>query len=104
MRKKKEITPIIEEIFNKNNQIFGASKINAILRSRGYIVADKTVAAIMHENGWFSVRGGAKAIYEMNKERKENILSQQFTASDQTKYGLVMLLTSHAKKSNILSA
>lgn len=81
MRKKKEITPIIEEIFNESNQIFGASKINAILRSRGYVVADKTVAAIMHENGWFSVRGGAKAIYEMNKERKENILSQQFTAS-----------------------
>lgn len=79
--KKKEITPIIEEIFNESNQIFGASKINAILRSRGYVVADKTVAAIMHENGWFSVRGGAKAIYEMNKERKENILSQQFTAS-----------------------
>ena len=73
--KKKEITPIIEEIFNESNQIFGASKINAILRSRGYVVADKTVAAIMHENGWFSVRGGAKAIYEMNKERKENMNS-----------------------------
>ncbi len=70
MRKKKEITPIIEEIFNESNQIFGTSKINAILRSSGYVVADKTVAAIMHENGWFSVRGGAKAIYEMNKERK----------------------------------
>ena len=64
------VTPIIEEIFNESNQIFGASKINAILRNRGYVVADKTVAAIMHENGWFSVRGGAKAIYEMNKERK----------------------------------
>lgn len=81
MRKKKEITPIIEEIFNESNQIFGASKINAILRSRGYVVADKTVAAIMHENGWFSVRGGAKTIYEMTKQRKENILSQKFVAT-----------------------
>lgn len=31
-RKKKEITPIIEEIFHESNQIFGAGKINAILR------------------------------------------------------------------------
>lgn len=81
-RKKKEITPIIEEIFHESNQIFGASKINAILRSRGYIVADKTVAAIMHENGWFSIRGGAKKLYEMSKQRKENILSQNFVATE----------------------
>lgn len=81
-RKKKEITPIIEEIFNDSNQIFGASKINAVLRSRGYVVADKTVATIMHENGWFSVRGGAKTIYEMTKQRKENILSQKFVATE----------------------
>jgi transposase InsO family protein len=79
--KKKEITPIIEEIFNASNQVFGARKINAVLRLRGYTVADKTVAAIMHENGWFSVRGGAKRIYEMTKQRRENILSQQFVAT-----------------------
>lgn len=79
--KKKEITPIIEEIFNESNQVFGARKINAVLRLRGYTVADKTVAAIMHENGWFSVRGGAKRIYEMTKQRRENILSQQFVAT-----------------------
>ncbi len=35
----------------------------------------------MHENGWFSVRGGAKRIYEMTKQRRENILSQQFVAT-----------------------
>ena len=58
--KKKEITPIIEEIFNGSNQVFGARKINAVLRLRGYTVAEKTVASIMHENGWFSVRGGAR--------------------------------------------
>jgi transposase InsO family protein len=80
-RKKKEITPIIEEIFNESNQVFGARKINVVLRLRGYTVADKTVAAIMHENGWFSVRGGAKRIYEMTKQRRENILSQEFVAT-----------------------
>ena len=52
-----------------------------ILKSRGYSVGEKTVASIMHENGWFSVRGGAKTIYESTKQRKENILSQQFDVS-----------------------
>lgn len=69
MRKKKEITPIIEEIFNESNQIFGASKINAILRSRGYVVADKTVAAIMHE---ITKETLAKAYYDRNQ--KEGLL------------------------------
>ena len=80
-RKKKEITPVIEEIYHESHQVFGARKINAILRNRGYIVADKTVSAIMKENGWFSIRGGAKKIYEMAKQRKENILAQNFTAT-----------------------
>lgn len=68
-------------IFNESNQVFGARKINSALRSRGFKVADKTVASIMHENGWFSVRGGSKTIFEMNKQRKENILNQQFIAN-----------------------
>lgn len=80
--RKKKITSIIEEIFNESNHIFGVGKINAILRSRGCVVADKTVAAIRHENRWFSVRGDAKTIYEMTKQRKENILSQKFVATE----------------------
>lgn len=50
-QKKAELTPIIEKIFHDNNQIFGAGKIHAILKDRGYKVAAKTVADIMHENG-----------------------------------------------------
>ena len=30
--------PIIEQIFHENNQIFGASKIYAILKDRGYAI------------------------------------------------------------------
>ncbi len=81
MRKRKELTPIIEQIFHETNQVLGARKIMTILKSRGYSVGEKTVASIMHENGWFSVRGGAKTIYESTKQRKENILSQQFVVS-----------------------
>ena len=78
-RKKKELTPIIEEIYNKSKQTYGARRIQIILQDRGYKVATKTVAKIMQENGWFSIRGGAKSLYELSVKRKENILQQQFT-------------------------
>ena len=78
-RKKKELTPIIEDIYNKSKQTYGARRIQIILQDRGYKVATKTVAKIMQENGWFSIRGGAKSLYELSVKRKENILQQQFT-------------------------
>ena len=33
----------------------------------------------MHENGLFSIRGGDKALYYRNKERKDNLIKQDFT-------------------------
>lgn len=78
-RKKKELTPIIEEIYDKSKQTYGARRIQIILQDRGYKVATKTVSTIMQENGWFSIRGGAKSLYESSLKRKDNILQQQFT-------------------------
>ena len=80
-KKKRELTPIIEKIFNDSNQIYGASKIHAILKDRGYVIGQNTVADIMHENGWFCIGHGAKKLYYMNLERKENLLNQQFTVT-----------------------
>lgn len=79
--KKRELTPIIKKIFNDSKQIYGASKIHAILKDRGYIVGQNTVADIMHENGWFCIGHGAKKLYYMNLERKEDLLKQQFTVT-----------------------
>ena len=79
--KKRELTPIIEEIFHNNKQIYGASKVHAVLKDRGYKVGQQTVADIMHENGWFAIGTSAKKLYYMNLERKENLLNQQFTVS-----------------------
>lgn len=76
--KKRELTPIIEKIFNDSKQIYGASKIHAILKDRGYVVGQNKIADIMHENGWFCIGHGAKKLYYMNLERKENLLKQQF--------------------------
>lgn len=76
-----EMQPVIEQIFHENNQVFGASKIYAILKDRGYAIAETTVAKIMHENGLFSIRGYAKKLYNQHRERKKNILQQQFDVS-----------------------
>ncbi len=32
----------------------------------------------MHDNGWFSVKSGAKTMYLQHQQRKQNILNQQF--------------------------
>ncbi len=76
-----ELTPVVEEIYHESNQIYGPGKVAAVMNDRGYSVGVATVSKIMQENGWFSIRGGAKVLYEMNQKRKENILKQQFTVS-----------------------
>ena len=76
-----ELTPVVEKIYHESNQIYGPGKVAAVMNDRGYPVGVATISKIMHENGWFSIRGGAKALYEMNQKRKENILKQQFTVS-----------------------
>ena len=80
-KRRAEITPIIEKLFSDSQQVFGAYKIHAILQDMGYRVSPNTVADIMHKNGWFSVRGGAKKQYLQLQEQKRNILKQQFTVS-----------------------
>ena len=77
-QKRAELTPVIEKIFHESNEIYGSGKIHAILKDRGYKVSQDTVADIMHKNGWFAIGTGAKKLYLMNQERKENILNQQF--------------------------
>ena len=77
-RRIRELTPVVEEIYNESKQIFGAGKIAAIMNDRGYQTTEKTVAKIMHQNGWFSIKSSSKTIYFQNRERKENILNQQF--------------------------
>lgn len=77
-QRKRLLTPVIEEIFNASKQTFGAGKITAVMNDRGYKTTERTVAKIMHENGWFSIKSGAKTIYLQTQERHANILNQQF--------------------------
>ena len=76
-----ELMPVVEKIYHESNQIYGPGKVAAVMNDRGYSVGVSTISKIMHENGWFSIRGCAKALYEMTQKRKENILNQQFTVT-----------------------
>ena len=80
-QRQRELFPIIEQIYHESNQTYGAGRITVVMRERGIPVAEVTVARIMHENGLFSIRGGAKALYYRNKERKENLVKQDFTVT-----------------------
>ena len=68
---------LLYDIYDESHQIYGPGKVRAILKDRGYTVSVNVVASIMHENNWFSIRGGAKVLYNLNKTRKENLLNQQ---------------------------
>lgn len=48
-RRIKELTPVVEEIFNDSKQTFGSGKIAAIMNDRGYGTTEKTVAKIMQQ-------------------------------------------------------
>lgn len=76
--KKEKMTPIIEQLYHESQQVFGPGKIQAILKDRGYAISQKTVANIMHQNGWFSIRPSSKRMYLQAEERKRNLLNQQF--------------------------
>ncbi len=77
-KRRAELKPMIEEIYNNSNQTFGAGKISAVMRDRGIVVTERLVGDIMHKNGWFSVKTNAKELYEYCERRKENILKQNF--------------------------
>lgn len=72
----------IQTVYDESRQIFGARKIAAVLRERGFKTCENTVRKLMHDMGLFSIRQRAKFLYE--KERRianKNILCQQFNPS-----------------------
>lgn len=84
-QKIRELTPKIKEIYHSSKQTYGAARVYAVQKERGYHISEGTVAKIMQANGWFSVRGGAKKLHEASKTRKENILNQEFTVPEPNK-------------------
>ena len=75
------MAPIIEQIYNESNQIYGPGKVHAVLKDRGYKISVNVVSRIMHQNGLFAIRTSSKTLYEQEVKRKENILQQKFTVN-----------------------
>lgn len=43
----------IQQVFDESKQIYGAGKITAVLKERGYITSEKMVRYLMQEMGLF---------------------------------------------------
>ncbi len=78
--KQSKMEELIGEIFFEFNKIFGPSKVQAILKYRGYAISQRMVSKLMRKNGWFSIRKNSKSLYlQEQKYNKENLIKQQFT-------------------------
>ena len=79
--KQREILRVeIKRVYDESNQVFGAGKITAVLKERGYNTCEETVRRLMKDMGLVSIRQRAKALYEQEKRRvPNNVLNQQFT-------------------------
>ena len=79
--KQREILRVeIKRVYDDSNQVFGAGKITAVLKERGYNTCEETVRRLMKDMGLVSIRQRAKALYEQEKRRvPNNVLNQQFT-------------------------
>ena len=63
-KRREELRLRIQEIFDENNQIFGAAKITAVLKSEGVKTSKKMVSTLMRDMGLVSIRQSAKKLYE----------------------------------------
>ena len=78
--RREELKGRIQEIFHDNDQIFGAQKIAAVMKSEGYQVSAKTVLELMREMDLISIRQNSKAMYLKEKQKMKNCLNQEFHA------------------------
>ncbi len=80
-KRQEELRVKIQEIYDENNQIFGAAKITAVLKEQGYRTSEKTVRKLMRDMGLISIRQDAKSIYDKEQRKFRNHLNQQFSVS-----------------------
>lgn len=77
-KRKEELRIRIQEIYDENNQIFGARKIAAVMRNEGVKVSEEMVRTLMRDMGISSIRQVAKKLYEEEKRKHKNYLNQEF--------------------------
>lgn len=65
-KRREELRLQIQEIYDESNQIFGAAKIAAVMKSNGIKVSDEMVRTLMRDMGLVSIRQSAKNYTRMN--------------------------------------
>lgn len=80
-KRREEFRIRIQEIYDDNNQIFGAAKITAIMKEEGYRTSIGMVRELMHDMGLISIRQDAKDLYDKEQKKYKNHLNQEFTAT-----------------------
>lgn len=81
LKRREELRVMIQQVFDESKQIYGAGKITAVLKERGYITSEKMVRYLMQEMGLISIRQVSKSLYEKELRRCNNRLNQQFNPS-----------------------
>lgn len=80
-KRKAELRIRIQEIYDESNQIFGAEKIAAVMKSEGIKISKEMVRTLMREMGLVSIRQSAKKLYEDESQKYKNYLNQEFDAT-----------------------
>ena len=77
-QRREELRVEIKQIYDDSNQIFGAKKICAVLKDRGYSITKEMVAELMRDLGLCSILQDAKDLFKKDQRQLKNTLNQQF--------------------------
>lgn len=76
-----QLSEKILQIYNESNQIYGATKIKAVLDLQDIHTSVRMVSELMNEMNISSIRSDSKRIYkQLNKQRKKDMLGMNFSA------------------------
>ena len=80
-KRREELRMKIQQIYDDNHQIFGATKICAIMKEEGCRVSEVMVKELMRDMGLVSIRQSSKDLYDKEQRRFKNYLNQQFNTT-----------------------
>ena len=80
-KRREELRMEIQRIYDDSRQIFGASKICAVMKEAGIRASREMVSELMHDMGLISIRQDSKDLYDKEQRRFKNYLNQQFTVT-----------------------
>ena len=80
-KRREELRTEIQRIYDDSRQIFGATKICAVMKESGIRVSREMVSELMRDMGLISIRQDAKDLYDKEQRRFKNYLNQQFSVT-----------------------